>query len=256
MKHLPDIIPNTSPFTKQFLDLLRKIFIYDPAERITAKEALNHPWFREIAHADDGTEAIKIRKQRDAEDMKHRLEMQHAKDIQPRGYHRWSRKGLWDREGIRACPHLFNYTGPVKWAPPLVLCLVQRTSVCLCSGTQRQRVTIRIVRVWTTLFHHNFNGYNDKGTTYIVFRLDTGVRRRNRRTGTEFRAPRGESISYSYIQDTQAHVLSRAMNHACLVFSTRVAWLIILVPHFSQILLWHDSIALMLGRIYLLNIIR
>jgi dual-specificity kinase len=43
---------------------LRKIFIYDPAERITAKQALQHPWFKEAATPDDGTEATKIRMQR------------------------------------------------------------------------------------------------------------------------------------------------------------------------------------------------
>lgn len=39
--------------------------MYDPAHRITAKEALQHPWFKEIAVADDGTEAAKIRVQRE-----------------------------------------------------------------------------------------------------------------------------------------------------------------------------------------------
>ena len=47
-----------------FLDLLRKIFVYDPAERITAKQALDHEWFRELANTDDGTEAAKIRRER------------------------------------------------------------------------------------------------------------------------------------------------------------------------------------------------
>jgi dual-specificity kinase len=61
MKHLQDIIPSNNSFFKHFLDLLSKIFVYDPAQRITAKQALNHPWFREIAHPDDGTEAAKIR---------------------------------------------------------------------------------------------------------------------------------------------------------------------------------------------------
>lgn len=45
----------------QFLDLLQKIFVYDPSQRITAKQALQHPWFREVAHPDDGTEAARIR---------------------------------------------------------------------------------------------------------------------------------------------------------------------------------------------------
>ncbi|KAI1810715.1 kinase-like domain-containing protein [Poronia punctata] len=64
MKRLCDIIPSTSPFLRQFLDLLQKIFVYDPAKRITAREALAHPWFREPAIPDDGTEAIKIRLER------------------------------------------------------------------------------------------------------------------------------------------------------------------------------------------------
>jgi dual-specificity kinase len=46
---------------EQFLDLLHKIFIYDPARRITAKEALKHPWFKMVPLPDDGSEADKIR---------------------------------------------------------------------------------------------------------------------------------------------------------------------------------------------------
>ncbi|KAK4039946.1 kinase-like domain-containing protein [Parachaetomium inaequale] len=61
MKRLPDIIPPSTKFLQQFLDLLQKIFVYDPAHRITAKQALQHPWFREVAHPDDGTEAARIR---------------------------------------------------------------------------------------------------------------------------------------------------------------------------------------------------
>jgi len=61
MKKLPEIIPPTTKFLQQFLDLLQKIFVYDPAQRITAKQALQHPWFREVAHPDDGTEAARIR---------------------------------------------------------------------------------------------------------------------------------------------------------------------------------------------------
>ncbi|PHH76067.1 hypothetical protein CDD83_4321 [Cordyceps sp. RAO-2017] len=64
MKHLQDIIPANTTFFKNFLDLLTKIFVYDPASRITAKEALNHAWFKEMAVADDGTEAAKIRLER------------------------------------------------------------------------------------------------------------------------------------------------------------------------------------------------
>lgn len=61
---IQEIIPSNSVFFKNLLDLLKKIFVYDPAYRITAKEALNHPWFKEMAPPDDGTEAAKIRLQR------------------------------------------------------------------------------------------------------------------------------------------------------------------------------------------------
>lgn len=80
MKHLTDpraqhnpnnpnnmeIIPSTSIFNRQFVDLLRKIFVYNPKERITAKEALKHPWF-ECAMKDDGTEALGLRLKRERE---------------------------------------------------------------------------------------------------------------------------------------------------------------------------------------------
>jgi dual-specificity kinase len=65
MKTLHDIIPPNTPFNKAFLDLLKKIFIYDPTKRITAKQALNHPWFQETL-VDDGTEAARIRREREA----------------------------------------------------------------------------------------------------------------------------------------------------------------------------------------------
>lgn len=61
---LQDILPSTNPFMRNFLDLLKRIFVYDPARRITAKEALQHPWFKEPAQPDDGTEAAKIRAER------------------------------------------------------------------------------------------------------------------------------------------------------------------------------------------------
>ncbi|RDL40577.1 uncharacterized protein BP5553_00556 [Venustampulla echinocandica] len=64
MKRLDEIIPDNNKFCKNFLDLLKKIFVYDPAARITAKAALQHPWFKEAATPDDGTEAAKIRVQR------------------------------------------------------------------------------------------------------------------------------------------------------------------------------------------------
>jgi dual-specificity kinase len=56
-----EIIPASNKFLSLFLDLLQKIFVYDPARRITAKQALQHPWFKEAAHPDDGTEAARIR---------------------------------------------------------------------------------------------------------------------------------------------------------------------------------------------------
>ncbi|KAH8595843.1 kinase-like domain-containing protein [Bisporella sp. PMI_857] len=64
MKKLEEIIPDNTKFSRHFLDLLRKIFIYDPEDRITAKQALQHPWFKEVATPDDGTEAQKIRAER------------------------------------------------------------------------------------------------------------------------------------------------------------------------------------------------
>ncbi|KAL5612734.1 hypothetical protein BROUX41_004181 [Berkeleyomyces rouxiae] len=64
MKTLEDIIPANNTFLKSFLNLLRQIFVYDPAKRITAKAALQHPWFRELPNPDDGTEALKIRAER------------------------------------------------------------------------------------------------------------------------------------------------------------------------------------------------
>ncbi|KAL9601519.1 MAG: hypothetical protein Q9219_002471 [cf. Caloplaca sp. 3 TL-2023] len=63
MKSLSDVIPATNVFNKQFLDLLKKIFVYDPAKRITAKQALRHPWFKESL-IDDGTEAARIKRSR------------------------------------------------------------------------------------------------------------------------------------------------------------------------------------------------
>jgi dual-specificity kinase len=47
--------------------LLQKIFVYDPAARITALEALQHPWFKET-HRDDGTEAARIRLEKEQEE--------------------------------------------------------------------------------------------------------------------------------------------------------------------------------------------
>lgn len=58
-----DTITPHNEFNKQFLDLLRRIFVYNPSKRITAKQALKHPWFRE-ALQDDGTEAARIREEK------------------------------------------------------------------------------------------------------------------------------------------------------------------------------------------------
>lgn len=58
-----EFIPANTNFNIHLLDLLKKIFVYDPKNRITAKEALKHPWFRESL-IDDGTEAIRIREER------------------------------------------------------------------------------------------------------------------------------------------------------------------------------------------------
>ncbi|KAF6821055.1 CMGC/CLK protein kinase [Colletotrichum sojae] len=74
MKRLEDIIPSNTTYYKNFLDLLRKIFVYDPQHRITAKQALQHPWFKEAATPDDGTEAAKIRLERmRMEESSHRI---------------------------------------------------------------------------------------------------------------------------------------------------------------------------------------
>ena len=64
LKIFKDIIPPNTTFNKQFLDLLRKIFVYDPRARISAKAALKHPWFKETI-IDDGTEAARIRRERE-----------------------------------------------------------------------------------------------------------------------------------------------------------------------------------------------
>jgi dual-specificity kinase len=64
MKKLRDVIPAHNTFMAQFLDLLENIFIYDPKKRITAKEALKHPWFKETLQ-DDGTEAARIRDEKE-----------------------------------------------------------------------------------------------------------------------------------------------------------------------------------------------
>ncbi|KAF9887388.1 dual specificity protein kinase kns1 [Aspergillus nanangensis] len=62
MKPLTHFIPTTTKFHRLFLDLLQRIFIYDPKQRLSAKEALKHPWFKESL-IDDGTEALRIGEQ-------------------------------------------------------------------------------------------------------------------------------------------------------------------------------------------------
>lgn len=54
-----------TPDLKLFLDLLRKILVFDPSERITAKDALQHPWFSTPMWRDEGDEARKMRRATD-----------------------------------------------------------------------------------------------------------------------------------------------------------------------------------------------
>lgn len=42
---LQDVIPPTDNVNRQFLDLVRKLLAFDPAQRITVREALQHPYF-------------------------------------------------------------------------------------------------------------------------------------------------------------------------------------------------------------------
>ena len=59
-----ETIPKTYPFNTSFVDLLNRIFVYDPKNRITAKQALEHPWFQQTLQ-DDGTEAKRIQKEKE-----------------------------------------------------------------------------------------------------------------------------------------------------------------------------------------------
>ncbi|KAF2124710.1 kinase-like protein [Dothidotthia symphoricarpi CBS 119687] len=85
MKKLQETIPGHTDFNRQFLDLLRRIFVYDPKKRITAKEALQHPWFKESL-MDDGTEAHKIRLEREKKARRQEEERRYRQDRQDRGY--------------------------------------------------------------------------------------------------------------------------------------------------------------------------
>lgn len=86
-ENLQDIIPDTSRFSRLFLDLLLRIFTYDPKRRITAKEALQHPWFSDTATPDDGTEAIRIKMQRQQEAAELAARRQRT-TVTANGYHR------------------------------------------------------------------------------------------------------------------------------------------------------------------------
>lgn len=42
---LQDVIPPTDQINKQFVDLVRRLLAFDPAQRITVRDALRHPYF-------------------------------------------------------------------------------------------------------------------------------------------------------------------------------------------------------------------
>lgn len=42
---LQDVIPLTDQINKQFVDLVRRLLAFDPAQRITVRDALHHPYF-------------------------------------------------------------------------------------------------------------------------------------------------------------------------------------------------------------------
>ncbi|KAI9570543.1 kinase-like domain-containing protein [Boletus coccyginus] len=44
-KSLVDVIPPSDQINKHFLDLVRRLLAFDPAQRITVREALHHPYF-------------------------------------------------------------------------------------------------------------------------------------------------------------------------------------------------------------------
>ncbi|KAF3928674.1 hypothetical protein ABW21_db0202870 [Orbilia brochopaga] len=66
MRRLEEMIPQTCNFYRQFLDLLKKIFVYDPAKRISARDALKHPWFNEVFR-DEGITVAQMRLDRNNE---------------------------------------------------------------------------------------------------------------------------------------------------------------------------------------------
>ncbi|EPS43268.1 hypothetical protein H072_2737 [Dactylellina haptotyla CBS 200.50] len=66
MRRLEEMIPQTCSFYRQLLDLLKKIFVYDPAKRISARDALKHPWFNEVIR-DEGITVAQMRIDREVE---------------------------------------------------------------------------------------------------------------------------------------------------------------------------------------------
>jgi serine/threonine protein kinase len=42
---IQEIIPQTDIVNRQFLDLVRKLLAFDPAQRLTVAEAIKHPYF-------------------------------------------------------------------------------------------------------------------------------------------------------------------------------------------------------------------
>ncbi|KAK9388167.1 kinase-like domain-containing protein [Lipomyces mesembrius] len=59
MKSLDEIISAKDSFHRLFLDLLKRIFVYDPSQRLSAREALEHPWFRET-YIDEGSSSLGV----------------------------------------------------------------------------------------------------------------------------------------------------------------------------------------------------
>ncbi|KAI8377781.1 kinase-like domain-containing protein [Radiomyces spectabilis] len=57
LKSLDKIITPPSTLNRYFLDLLQKMLVYDPAQRITAREALRHPFFH-VSVDDQGRELV------------------------------------------------------------------------------------------------------------------------------------------------------------------------------------------------------
>lgn len=42
---LQEVIPPSDQINKHFLDLVRRLLAFDPAQRITVRDALHHPYF-------------------------------------------------------------------------------------------------------------------------------------------------------------------------------------------------------------------